>query len=153
MSVTEGRVDGKGSGIGVNDLLLGGVVTLILATIALSIGLYVLPAGHLEIPEIQPAYRVVREADFPVGASRLVRWGERAILVVRANAAEYFALQGVSPSDDCILEWDEASLRVYSPCSYVVYDLHGNVVTGLTTAPLARYGVFVRDGAVYVTER
>jgi hypothetical protein len=26
------------------------------------------------------------------------------------------------------------------------------VVKGLTTAPLARYGVFVRDGAVYVTE-
>jgi len=39
-----------------------------------------------------------------------------------------------------------------SPCSYLVYDLHGNVVRGLTTVPLRRYGVFVREGIVYVTE-
>lgn len=142
----------KGSGVGFNDLLLGAVVTLVLATMALCIGLYILPARHLEIPEVQPAHRAVREADFPVGASRLVRWGERAILVVRAGEDDYFALQGVSPGDGCILKWDDESSRVYSPCSYVVYDLHGNVVTGLTHAPLARYAVFVRDGAVYVTE-
>ncbi len=125
---------------------------LILATVALCIGLYILPAGPLEIPEVQPAFRVVRQADFPVGASRMVRWGERAILVVRAEESRYFALQGVSPGDGCILEWDNESSRVYSPCSHVVYDLHGNVVTGLTTAPLARYAVFVREGTVYVTE-
>jgi hypothetical protein len=34
----------------------------------------------------------------------------------------------------------------------VVYDLHGNVVRGLTTVPLLRYDAFVRQGAVYVTE-
>ena len=39
-----------------------------------------------------------------------------------------------------------------SPCSYLVYDLHGNVVRGLTTVPLQRYGVFERQGAVYVRE-
>jgi hypothetical protein len=43
-------------------------------------------------------------------------------------------------------------LRVVSSCSYVVYDLHGNVVRGLTRVPLQRFAVFVRQGAVYVTE-
>jgi nitrite reductase/ring-hydroxylating ferredoxin subunit len=127
-------------------------VVLILATVGLSVGLYVLPGERLEIPQVQPAFRVVREADFPVGASRLVRWGDRAILVVRVEGDTYFALQGVSPGDACILQWDHQSSRVFSPCSYVTYDLHGYVVTGLTTAPLARYAVFVRDGTVYVTE-
>jgi hypothetical protein len=32
-----------------------------------------------------------------------------------------------------------------------VYDLHGNVVRGLSTVPLQRYEVFVRSGVVYVT--
>ncbi len=127
-------------------------MVLIIATVGLSVGLYVLPAERLEIPQVQPAFRVVRQADFPVGASRLVRWGERAILVVRVEEDSYFALQGVSPSDGCILQWDDESSRVFSPCSYVIYDLHGYVVTGLSTAPLARYAVFVRDGTIYVTE-
>ena len=139
-------------GLGFNELLLSSVIALALTGIVLGMALYVLPGEQLAIPKLQPAVRVLREADFPVGASRLVRWGERVILVVRREEQQYFAVHGVSPSDGCILEWEEQSSRVHSPCSYVVYDLHGNVVTGLTTAPLTRYGVFVRDGTVYVTE-
>ena len=142
----------KSAGLGFNELLLGAVIALAFTGIVLGMALYVLPGEQLEIPKLQPAVRVLREADFPVGASRVVRWGDRAILVVRREEQQYFAVHGISPSDGCILKWDEQSSRVYSPCSYVIYDLHGNVVTGLTTAPLTRYGVFVRDGTVYVTE-
>ncbi len=130
-------MEGNGSGVGFNELLLGSVIALLVTGVVLCIALYVLPSGQLEIPQLQP---------------RVVRWGERVILVVRRDEQSYFAVQGISSSDGCILQWDEASSRVFSPCSYVVYDVHGNVVKGLTTAPLARYGVFVRDGAVYVTE-
>ncbi len=38
-----------------------------------------------------------------------------------------------------------------SPCTFVVYDVRGNVVTGLTTTPLRRYRVLVRSGDVYVS--
>jgi len=145
-------VEEKGSGLGFNELLLLAVIALALTGIVLAFALYVLPSERLEIAKLQPAVRLVRETDFPVGASRLVRWGERVILVVRREEQRYFAVDGVAPSDGCILEWDEESSRVFSPCSYVVYDVHGNVVTGLTTEPLTRYGVFVRDGTVYVTE-
>jgi nitrite reductase/ring-hydroxylating ferredoxin subunit len=152
MGLSETQAEGKGSGLGLNELLLGAVIALILTGVVLSIALYVLPSGHLELPQLQPAVRLGRHADFPVGGSRVVRWGDRVVLVVRRDEQSYFAVQGISSSDGCILQWDEASSRVFSPCSYVVYDVHGNVVKGLTTAPLARYGVFVRDGAVYVTE-
>ncbi|HMA45299.1 MAG TPA: hypothetical protein VKO86_14845 [Gemmatimonadales bacterium] len=117
----------------------------------LGIGLYLLPPEHLQLAELQPAYRVSREADFPVGTSRVVNWGEQVILVVRTADQAYAALQGTAPTDGCILNWDPASLRVLSPCTYLVYDLHGNVVRGLSTVPLQRYAVFVRDGVVYVT--
>lgn len=117
----------------------------------MGIALYVLPTAPLQIPELQPAIRVARDAEFPAGASRVVNWGERIILVVRSPDQGYVALQGTSPMDGCILRWDVDALRVVSPCSYVVYDLFGNVVTGLSTAPLQRYSVFVRSGFVYVT--
>jgi nitrite reductase/ring-hydroxylating ferredoxin subunit len=138
---------------GFNEYLLGGVVALTLVGLALAAALYLLPGDYLQIPELQPAARVARLADFPVGASRVVSWGTRVVLVVHAGDRDYAALQGTSPIDGCILEWDAVSLRIVSPCTHLVYDLHGNVVRGLTTVPLQHYAVFVRQDAVYVTER
>ena len=137
---------------GYNEYLLGGIVLLAIVLIALSAVTYILPGDYLQIPELQPEMRVARQADFPVGASRVVSWGSRIVLVVHNADGEYSALQGTSPLDGCILDWDEVSMRVVSPCSFIVYDLHGNVVRGLTNVPLLRYGVFVRRGTVYVTE-
>lgn len=142
----------KRPGIGFDELLLGGVVVLMLSGALLGVGLYVVPREPLTVPELQPAARIAREADFPVGTSRIQNWGDRIILVVRRSEREYFALQGTSSLDGCILRWDPESLRVVSPCTYVVYDRHGDVVEGLTTEPLHRYSVHVRDGVVYVTQ-
>ncbi|HEX9164461.1 MAG TPA: hypothetical protein VF862_01020 [Gemmatimonadales bacterium] len=138
---------------GFNEYLLGGVVGLTVFAILLTIGLYLLPGAPLQIPELQPALRVADEADFPIGGSRLVNWGEESVLVVRSGAGEYDAVQGTSSVDGCLLRWDPASTRILSPCKFVVYDLHGNVVRGLTTVPLHRYTVFVRQGTVYVSGR
>jgi nitrite reductase/ring-hydroxylating ferredoxin subunit len=152
-SVTTGGGEPGEAQAGFNEYLLAAVIVLTLVTVALGIVSYLLPADYLQIPELQPAARVARQSDFPVGASRVLNWGTRIVLVVHTGDHEFSALQGTSPIDGCILEWDAASLRVVSPCSYVVYDLHGNVVRGLTTVPLQRYAVFVRQGAVYVTEQ
>lgn len=130
--------------------LLGGIVALMLAGGVVALLLYLIPPPPLQLAELQPAFRVSSEADIPVGASRLVNWGDEPILVVRTDAQSYVALQATAPTDGCILRWDDTSMRVVSPCSYLVYDLHGNVVRGLTTVPLDRYTVFVRDGVVYV---
>ena len=152
----EGEPGGQGGPTvpraGFNEYLLVAVIVLTVVTAALGIGFYLLSGDYLQIPELQPAVRVARESEFPVGASRVVTWGPRIMLVVRAGERDYSALQGISPIDGCILDWDAASLRVVSPCTYVVYDLHGNVVRGLTTVPLQRFAVFQRQGAVYVTE-
>ena len=135
---------------GFNEYLLGGVILLTLVLASLGVAGYLLPGDHLAVPELQPAVRVA-STDMPDSASRVITWGPRVVLVVRSGD-EFAALQGTSPIDGCILEWDRASARIVSPCSYVVYDLHGNVVRGLTTVPLLRYDAFVRQGAVYVTE-
>ena len=137
---------------GFTELLLLGVILLILTGTGIGIALYVIPSERLQIPELQPSVRVTREADLPVGGSRVVNWGDRIILLVRSGEQEYFALNGVSPVEGCILRWDPDALRVVSPCGYLVYDSRGNVVAGLTTTPLSSYAVVVRDGAVYVTE-
>jgi len=138
---------------GFNEYLLGGVVGLMIFALLFAVGLFLLPGDYLQLSELQPAARVGAVADFPVGSSRVVTWGQEVILVVHSSTQEYHALEGTSPLEGCILKWDAASLRVVSPCNFLVYDLHGNVVRGLTTVPLHRYNAFVRQGTVYVTGR
>ena len=139
-------------GWGFTEILFAGVIAALATCGGLVAGLYVLPREPLVLPELAPAVRVADEREFPVGSSRRVAWGERLILVVRAGERRYYAVEGTSPLDGCILEWDPESSRVVSPCTYLLYDLHGNVVAGLSTVPLHRYATFVRDGVVYVTE-
>lgn len=136
---------------GFNEYLVGGLAVLMLVGTIMAVALYLLPPENLQLAELQPAYRVSRAADLPIGASRVVNWGDRSILVVRTSEQAYAALQATAPTDGCRLRWDPTSSRVQSPCTYLVYDLHGNVVRGLTTVPLQRYGVYVREGVVYVT--
>ena len=138
--------------LGFNELLLGGVVLVTLTGIALGLVLYLLPADYLTIRGTEPGVRVAALSDLPVGASRIVSWGERILLVIRSEDEQFTALQGTSPVDACLLQWDTASRRVYSPCRDLVYDLHGNVVTGLTTRPLRRYDVRVLGGVLYVVD-
>lgn len=138
--------------LGFDEFLLLSVVALVVVGAVLVIGWYVLFSEGRTVPETRDYVRVSRVEDFPVGAARIQNWGDRIILVVRAGENEYSALQGTAPTDGCILEWDAESSRVVSPCSYLVYDLNGNVVTGLTTEPLRPYSIFVRDGAVYLTD-
>ena len=147
MTVNENQGNNR---LSLNGLLLGGVTVLIATGIVIVMLLYSAPAAPLQIPELSPSIRLAEEADFPVGASRVVNWGDKIILIVRAGESRYFALQGTSPIDGCILRWDAVSMRVFSPCNHLIYDMHGNVVAGLTTTPLFQYSVFVRDAVVYV---
>lgn len=136
---------------GFNEFLLAGIVALMLVGAGLSFVLYALPVPHLQLAELQPSFRIAHTVDFPVAESRVVHWGDRVVLVIRTGEDRYAALEGVSPIDGCILEWDPASVHVRSPCTDLQYDLHGNVVRGLTTVPLQRYAVFVRQGVAYLT--
>jgi len=126
-----------------------GASTLIALVI---VAFFLLPPPYLKVPDVQPVVRVARLSEFPVGTSRMVTWGNRSVLVVRRDAAAFFAVQGTAPSDGCFLEWNPEALRIESPCTYVVYDLDGNVVEGLTRTPLRRFRVFERSGTLYVTE-
>jgi len=136
---------------GFRERLIGGIVLLTLILIVLATWFYLTPGDYLQTPELQPALRVTKEGQIPLNGSRVVTWGPRTILVVRHGEHDYAAVSGLSPIDGCILRWDAPSLRVVSPCSFVVYGLDGSAVRGNTVVPLDRYTVFLRHGDIYVT--
>ncbi|NNG16877.1 MAG: hypothetical protein HKM89_10385, partial [Gemmatimonadales bacterium] len=60
-----------------NGLLLTGVILSMAMALGIAVLLYLMPADHLQLPELQPFARVARVAEFPVGASRVVNWGDQ----------------------------------------------------------------------------
>jgi hypothetical protein len=112
--------------------------------------LYAFPQEPLVIPEVQASVRVGPVEELPLNTARLERWGQRLILVIRTESGEVTALEGRSPADLCVLQWDEALARVHSPCSYQIYNPYGFVVAGLDNRALRRYPVLVRDGIINI---
>ncbi len=112
--------------------------------------LYALPHEPLVIPEIERSIRVAELEDFPENTGRLEHWGKELILVVRAASGEITAVQGRSPADGCVLQWDPQLARIFSPCSYQIYNPYGFVVAGLDNRALLQYPVFERDSVVNI---
>ncbi len=146
------RLHSPGEGVDFTGLLLAGIVLLLLTLGGLVIAVYVGPGNPAKPLVTATTVAVASEVDFPVGASRIVNRADRIILVVRRGEREYYALQGTAPTDGCILRWDDEAGRVTSPCNHLLYDVRGNAVAGLSTEPLRRYAVVIRDGFVYVTD-
>ena len=135
------------------DWCLAGLFTFAGALVLLIFFLFALPRAPLVIPATQDALNVGTLDDFPVNSSRLERWGSDLILVVRAEEYEVTAVVGVSPRDGCVLEWDEETQQVLSPCSFEAYNHHGGVIGGLSDAPLSTYPVRIRENNVYIGSR
>ena len=132
-------------------MLLGAVIFTIAVVFGVGTALYLLPQEHLQIAELQTEVQVVKQSNFPVRGSRTVTWGDRTILVIHVEEDRYVALDGIGPSDGCILRWNPDSQRIVSPCRNTIFDLNGRVVRGLTVEPLQRYVVYLRGAYVYVT--
>lgn len=114
------------------------------------VAMYALPGERLVVPELQPAVRIARLDDFPPNSARLERWGEELILVVRESQGEVTAVSAVSPQDGCVVRWDTEVQQIVSPCTHLIYNRRGGVVTGLSDEALRSWPVLIRDGVVYV---
>jgi hypothetical protein len=62
--------NGLSSRLTFNGLLLAGVILSMAMAVGIALFLYLVPGGHLQLPELQPFARVAREAEFPTPGSR-----------------------------------------------------------------------------------
>ncbi len=132
------------------DWCLAGLGVFIVAVGLFVFLLYALPQEPLVIPDVEASLRIAELDDFPVNSDRLERWGDRWILVIRMASGEVTAVEGRSPADGCELKWDDELYRVFSPCSYQIYNPYGFVVAGLDNRDLHRYPVLIRDGVISI---
>jgi cytochrome b6-f complex iron-sulfur subunit len=86
----------------------------------------------------------------PRGQARVVRHGDRPIVVVRTADDSLVGLSAVCTHLNCVVTWDPTEGVLRCPCHDGAFDVNGNVLSGPPPRPLERYRIEVRLGEVFL---
>lgn len=129
------------------DYLIG-IAVVLLAGIFLYPPLQILwPREHLPI-ESSLMVPVAEERDLlPGSALHFIYQGQR--YMVFNLKGRLFAVSAVCAEKDGVLRWDEPRRLLVCPGHGEAYDVHGNVVAGLSSTPLTTLNISVAGGKIY----
>jgi nitrite reductase/ring-hydroxylating ferredoxin subunit len=115
------------------------------------LGFLLPPRGMLADRNLVPAGR---RDDMPeLSARRLTVLG-KPVLLVRLEHDRFFALSAIcTHMAICQLEWRPERLQLVCGCHGGAFDVHGNVVQGPPSIPLASYPVEEIRGELYVRRK
>jgi Rieske Fe-S protein len=75
----------------------------------------------------------------------------KPVLLVRMSGQRYYALSAICTHQSiCHLEWNAKRRELLCPCHGGAFDVHGNVVHGPPSIPLASYPVEQIGGGIYI---
>lgn len=83
-------------------------------------------------------------------SGKIIKFGNRPVIVVRKKSGEYVAFGAVCTHLDCIVQFRKDYNQIYCACHNGRYDLNGRVVSGPPPAPLTKFGVTIKDDEVIV---
>jgi len=84
---------------------------------------------------------------------RIVPFGSRPAIVVRAPTGELRAFSATCTHLDCTVQYRPDLLRIWCACHNGQYDLNGRNVAGPPPRPLDAYDVNVADDEITITRR
>ncbi len=86
------------------------------------------------------AVEVAKAAEVPEGQAISVPFKGSIVLVIHLGE-RFVALSGLCTHDGCLLRWDAEKGQIICPCDLGVFDIEGNVVSGLAGRPLPKLRV------------
>lgn len=90
--------------------------------------------------------------DMEKDSGKIVKFGNKPVIVVRKQNGEYIAFGAVCTHLDCIVQYRKDYGQIYCACHNGRYDLNGRVASGPPPAPLTKYGVTIKNDEVIVFE-
>ncbi|MCW5978132.1 MAG: ubiquinol-cytochrome c reductase iron-sulfur subunit [Bryobacteraceae bacterium] len=129
--------------------LLGGGLTASVASFLYPVIRFMNP------PEVSEAAvneaSVAKVQDFTLNSGKIVKFGSRPVLLIRAGESDWRAFSGTCTHLDCTVQYQTASHQIWCACHNGFYDLNGRVVSGPPPRPLEEYAVHIRGDEVIVT--
>jgi cytochrome b6-f complex iron-sulfur subunit len=131
--------------------LLGGGAIASLATFFYPVMRYVNPPQIVEASVHEaPAGKV---QDLKPNSGKIVKFGNKPVLLVRASETEWKAFSAVCTHLNCTVQYQESSRQIWCACHNGVYDMSGRVVSGPPPKPLDEMAVLVRGDEVVISRR
>ncbi len=111
---------------------------------------------YLDPPKVEEvkvsSVKIGAVEDMEKDSGKIIKFGNKPVIVVRKPEGEYIAFAGVCTHLDCIVQFRKDYEQIYCACHNGRYDLNGRNVSGPPPAPLKRFGVTIKDDQVIVFE-
>ncbi len=111
---------------------------------------------YLDPPKVEEvkvsSVKIGAVEDMEKDSGKIIKFGNKPVIVVRKPEGEYIAFAGVCTHLDCIVQFRKDYGQIYCACHNGRYDLNGRNVSGPPPAPLKRFGVTIKDDQVIVFE-
>lgn len=123
-----------------------------------SIASFVYPAiRFMDPPEVSeaPVNEVAagKVQDLKANTGKIVKFGNRPVLLVRVNESEWRAFSAICTHLNCTVQFRDDTHQIWCACHNGIYDLNGKVASGPPPAPLEEYTVRLRGDDVVVSRR
>lgn len=83
-------------------------------------------------------------------SSKIVKFGNKPVLVIRKGSGDYSAFSAVCTHLDCLVTYRKDYGQIYCACHNGRYDLNGKNISGPPPAPLEKYSVLIKDEEVII---
>jgi cytochrome b6-f complex iron-sulfur subunit len=94
--------------------------------------------------------RAGKVQDFPPNTGKILKFGNRPVLLVHVTDTEWKAFSAVCTHLNCTVQYKPSAHVIWCACHNGMYDLNGNVISGPPPKPLREFVVRLRGEDVYV---
>jgi len=108
----------------------------------------------LDPPEVEEVkvsnVKIGTVEDMERDSGKIIKFGNKPVIVIRKANGEYVAFGGVCTHLDCIVQYRKDYGQIYCACHNGRYDLNGRVASGPPPTPLTQFGVKIKDDEVII---
>ena len=129
--------------------LLGGTSVTFLAALTYPVLKFLTPPPS-EDSAVQ-AVEAGKVDEFPSRSGKIVKFGNKPVLVIRDTKGEFHALLAVCTHLDCTVQFLPEESIIWCACHNGKYDLNGTNISGPPPKPLTALQVNIREGQVFIS--
>lgn len=140
----------KSRRIFINSLLKIGVAGF-LGSVLYPLFQYMRPPKQREV-EVT-ALSIGKVTDFDLDSSKIIRFGNKPVIVIRTKSDVFKAFSASCTHLDCTVQYRKDMETIWCACHNGKYDLTGRNIAGPPPRPLEEYNTIIKNGELIITKK
>lgn len=90
--------------------------------------------------------------DIKPGESKIIRFGNKPVIIIRKDDGKFTALSATCTHLDCTVQYKRDEKIIWCACHNGKYDLYGKNVSGPPPKPLTKFNVAIKNDELIVSK-